>query len=99
MDSNDLKDSNKFKDPIKVYSALQTVNPNNKYFSAQEIEGAYKTRAYEEFLLFPGTLTLKSYVATNLIRNFNITINRVDLISGPYIPLIQGQMTRHVKLV
>ena len=56
---------------------------------------------------FPGTSTFKSYVINNLIQNCDISvddINKANIIYGPSIPNIQGQMTRrrpqaHDKIV
>jgi len=48
--------------------------------------------------LFPGTSTFKSNVTNNLINNGDITvndINRVFLVYGTSIPLIEGEITRH----
>ena len=47
--------------------------------------------------IFPGTSTLKTYLQDNLINNSTVTVedvNRANIIYGPSIPNIQGQMTR-----
>ena len=99
--------SNKFKETVKPYSLVQTVESNKQFFTANEIKGADMSRNYQEILFFPGTSTLKTYLQDNLINNSAVTVddvNRADIIYDPSIPNIQGQMTRrrpitHEKLV
>ena len=79
------------------YTLLQTVDNNKQFFSTAEINGADKSRYYQEYLFYPSTSTMKRYVNGNQINNCAITvddINRGELIYGPLVPYLQGHMIR-----
>ena len=44
------------------YSFLNTVSDNKTYFSRQEIKGADTSRNIQEYLFFPSSSILKTYV-------------------------------------
>ena len=70
-------------------------------------EGLNKSIIYQELLFFPGTSTFKIYVSNNLIQNCDISVDDISIVNiiyGPLVLNIQGQMTRqrpqaHDKIV
>ena len=84
--------NNKSKESVSHYTIIQTVDSNKQLFTSNEIEGAGVSRKYQDILYFPGTSTLKTY-----FNNSTVTVddvNRAEILYGPSIPNVQGQMTR-----
>ena len=98
FDTKTHNNNNKSKESVTQYTIVQTVDSNKQFFTSNEIEGADVSRKYQEILYFPGTSTLKTYLRNNLINNSAVTVddvNRAEIIYGPSIPNVQGQMTRY----
>jgi hypothetical protein len=93
----------KAKAQVTNYSTcfLQSVNENKQFFSNEEVKKANKARQIQQEIGWPSSSNFKSIVATNFIRNCNITvddINRAEIIYGPATPLLFGKMTRPTPL-
>ena len=76
---------------------LSTVSDNKEYFSQQEIKGADVSRQVQEYLFFPSSNTLKTYVNQNLITNYKINvddINRAEIVYVPSEPYLEGHMVQ-----
>ena len=85
--------NNKSKESVSHYTIIQTVDSNKQFFTSNEIEGAGVSRKYQDILYFPGTSTLKTYFNNSAITVDDV--NRAEILYGPSIPNVQGQMTRH----
>ena len=97
IDTSKPVDTSKTKCELNNYSFLSTVSDNKEYFSQQEIKGADISRQVQEYLFFPSSNTLKTYVNKNLITNCKINaddINRAEIFYGPSEPYLEGHMVR-----
>ena len=97
FDTDKHVESYKINNELTHYSFLNTVSDNKTYFSRQEIKGADASRNIQEYLYFPSSSTLKTYVNQNLITNCKVNahdINRAEIIYGPQEPYLEGHMVR-----
>ena len=78
FDTNNTDHFVKNKSQLSNYSLLQTVKDNKTYFSKQEIKGADTSRDIQEYLFYPGTKTLETYVSDNSLTNCTITADDVN---------------------
>ena len=102
FDTNNSVKTGKNNSELTDYSLLQTVSNNKTYFTQQEIKGADTSRQIQEYLFFPSSNILKTYVNQNLITNCKVNaddINRAEIIYGPSELYLEGHMVRHKPLV
>ena len=102
FDTNNSVEMYKNNSELTNYSFLKTVSENKTYFTQQEIKGANTSRKIQEYLFFPSSNVLKTYINQNLITNCKVNtddINRAEIIYGPSEPYLEGHMVRHKPLM
>ena len=95
-------ESPKTKTTVTNYSSsyVQTVSSNKSLYTVQEIEGADKAVALQQYIGWPGTTTYINYIKNNLIKNCPVSIADVQRALTIYrrpTPTLQGKMTQ-IKL-
>ena len=78
LDTNKSVETSKSKCGFKNYSFFSTVSGNKTYFTQQEFKGADNSRQLQEYLSFPSSNILKTYVNQNLITNCKITADDIN---------------------
>ena len=89
----------KSKTSLTPHSIVQIVQSNKDFLTVKKIQGTNTSKKYREVLYFPSTTTFKGYICDILIQKNEVTaddVKRADIIYGPSVPNIQGQMTRNI---
>ena len=82
---------------ITSYSLLSNVTDIKEFYARADIEGADISIIYQGLLGSPGKISFKTYVNNNILLNFNITVDEINIsdhIYGEATPILQGKITR-----